>query len=297
MFNSRNLLSGKRKYVFGLLLLSLICLICAAFSSEDDDDFAFARREVLLRRIGHEILLQSGDSISRVLPVDKIAENEYVIRFESDFTFHPDSLMNTTSRFLDEAPLAGNYIVNVLNCSDSSVAYGYAISKNKKDNIVACSGRKQPKACYRISIKFKPTGLNIVKNGYLLGSLSLLGFLGFILLRPFKPKKSLSNNEHNTIITIGSGLFDTINKKLIVNEKTIDLTGTETRLLLIFALSPNQIIEKSRIQKEIWEDEGVIVGRSLDMFISKLRKKLEFDPNIKIVVVRGKGYKLEIGTL
>jgi len=65
--------------------------------------------------------------------------------------------------------------------------------------------------------------------------------------------------------------------------------------LLIFALSPNEMIERSRLQKEIWEDEGVIVGRSLDMFISKLRKKLELDPNCKIVAIRGKGYKLEIG--
>jgi DNA-binding response OmpR family regulator len=67
-------------------------------------------------------------------------------------------------------------------------------------------------------------------------------------------------------------------------------------LLLIFALSPNETIERTRLQKEIWEDEGVIVGRSLDMFISKLRKKLEFDPNINIVVIRGKGYKLEISS-
>ena len=296
MFNSRNLLSGKRKYVLGLLFLSLVCVICA-FSTEDSDDFAFARREVLLRRIGHEILLQSGDSVSRVLPVEKIAENEYLIRFENEFTFQPDSLMNTTSRLLDEAPYAGNYIVNVLNCTNSSVAYGYAISKNKKDNIVACIGRKQPKACYTITIKFKPTGINVLKNGYLLGSLSFLGFLGFILLKPFNEKKSLSHIEHKNIITLGSGLFDTINKKLIVNENTIDLTGTETRLLLIFALSPNEIIEKSRIQKEIWEDEGVIVGRSLDMFISKLRKKLEPDANVKIVVIRGKGYKLEINSI
>lgn len=296
MFNSRNLFSGKRKYVFGLLVLSLICVICAAFTTEESDDFNIARREVLLRRIGHEILLQSGDSISRVLPVKKITENEYLIRFENDFTFQPESLMNTTSRFLDKAPFAGNYIVNVLNCNNSSVAYGYAISKNKKDNIVACIGRKQPKACYIINIKFKPTGINRVKNGYLLGGLSFLGFLGFILLKPFKPKKSLSHNEPNDSITIGSALFDTVNKKLIADGNAIELTGTETRLLLIFALSPNEIIEKSRIQKEIWEDEGVIVGRSLDMFISKLRKKLEFDPNIKIVVVRGKGYKLEIST-
>ncbi len=297
MFNSSNLFSGKRKYVLGLLVLSLICVMCVAFNSEDDDDFNIARREVVLRKIGHEILLQSGDSTSRVLPAKKIAENEYQISFENDFTFQPATLMNTTSRFLDKSPFAGNYIVNVLNCSNSSVAYGYAISKNKKDNIVACLGRKQPKACYMINIKFKPTGINIVKNGYLLGSLSFLGFIGFIFLRSFKPQKALSNREQNNMITLGSALFDTVNKKLIVEENAIYLTGTETRILLIFALSPNEIIEKSRIQKEIWEDEGVIVGRSLDMFISKLRKKLEFDPNIKIVVVRGKGYKLEISTL
>ncbi|KAF2508422.1 winged helix-turn-helix transcriptional regulator [Flavobacterium zhairuonense] len=297
MFNSRNLLSGKRKYVLGLLFLSFICVICAAFSGEDNDDFDYARREILLRRIGHEILLQSGDSISRVLPVKKIAENEYLIRFEKDFTFQPDSLMNTTSRLLDKSSFGSNYIVNVLNCSDSSVAYGYAISKNKKDDIVACMGRKQPKACYMINIKFKPTSINILKNRYLFGGLSFLGFLGFIFFRSFKPQKALSNNEHKDSITLGSTLFDAMNKKLFVNGNAIDLTGTETRLLLIFALSPNEIIEKSRIQKEIWEDEGVIVGRSLDMFISKLRKKLEFDPNLKIVVVRGKGYRLEISML
>jgi DNA-binding response OmpR family regulator len=54
-------------------------------------------------------------------------------------------------------------------------------------------------------------------------------------------------------------------------------------------------VERSRIQKEIWEDEGVIVGRSLDVFISKLRKKLELDERVKIVVIRGMGYRLEVG--
>jgi DNA-binding response OmpR family regulator len=98
------------------------------------------------------------------------------------------------------------------------------------------------------------------------------------------------------MFTLGSVLFDPNNRKLMLHEKTIELTGTETRVLSIFALSPNETIERSRIQKEIWEDEGVIVGRSLDMFISKLRKKLEFDPTVKIVVIRGKGYKMEIST-
>lgn len=295
MLNSRNLLSGKGMYLFGFALLLFISVICAAFSMNDSNDFAIARREVLLRRIGHELLLQSGDSTSRVLPVKKVAENEYQIRFENELTFQPDSLVNTTQRLLTKDPNARDYVVNVLNCGNASVAYGYAISKNKKDDIVACMGRIQPKACYIISIKFKPTGITVAKNEYLLGGLSFLAFVGFIFLRSSRQRRAaLPEGKHTDILTLGTVLFDPKHRKLTINGNTIELTGTETRLLLIFALSPNEIIERSRLQKEIWEDEGVIVGRSLDMFISKLRKKLEVDPNIKIVVIRAKGYRLEI---
>ncbi len=295
MLLRQHLLSGKRRYLLGLILFLFISVICVAFSMEDSDDFNISRREVLLRRIGHELLLQSGDSTSRVLPVKKIAENEYQIRFENDFTFQPDSLVNTTRRVLAKDPLARDYVVNVLNCSNASVAYGYAISQNRKDDIITCIGRKQPRACYMINVKFKSLGINTAKSGYILGSLSFLAFIGFLFLRSAKPRRTLPVDvQHTNMITLGSVSFDTQNHKLIINGNTTDLTGTETRVLRIFALSPNETIERSRLQKEIWEDEGVIVGRSLDMFISKLRKKLEPDPNIKIVVIRGKGYKLEV---
>lgn len=296
MLNSRDLLRGKRKYLLALTLLMLISVICVAFSMGDSNDFDIARREVLLRRIGDELLSQSGDHTSRVMPVKKIAENEYRISFENELTFQPVSLVNITSRLLDNAPLANDYVVNVLNSGNSSVAYGYAISKNKKNDIVPCRGRKQPKAAYTINIKFKPTGINTVKSGYLLGSLTFLAFVGFIFFKPVKPRRALPDSQFTDLLTLGAVLFDAKNRKLLINGKTVDLTGTETRLLRIFALSPNETIERSRLQKEIWEDEGVIVGRSLDMFISKLRRKLECDPNINIVVIRGKGYKLEVSS-
>jgi DNA-binding winged helix-turn-helix (wHTH) protein len=295
MHLSQNLLSGKRKYLCGLILLSFISVICAAFSMAGNNDFDIARREVLLRRIGHELLLQSGDNTSRVLPVKKIAKNEYQISFANELTFQSDSLVNTIQRLLAIDPLTNDYVVNVINSGSSDVAYGYAVSKNKKDDIVACIGRKQPRARYVINIKFKPIGIATAKNGYFLGSLPFLAFVGFIFFRSVKPPKTLPMDGKNmSILTLGSVLFDAKNRELIINGKTIDLTGTETRVLHIFASSPNETIERSRLQKEIWEDEGVIVGRSLDMFISKLRKKLEVDPNIKIVVIRSKGYKLVI---
>lgn len=294
MLNVQNLISGKGKYFVGFIILLFISAICVAFSISDGDDFDISRREILLRKIGHELLLQSGDSKSRVLPVRKITENEYQIHFENKLTFQPDSLVNITRRLLAKDPYAADYVVNVLNNDNASVAYGYAISKNKKDDIVTCTGRKQPSARYIINVKFKPKGINAAKNGYLLGSIPFLALVGFIFLKSVKPKRNLPVEQQANTFTLGSVLFDSKNQKLIIDDLVTDLTGTETRVLSIFASAPNETIERSRLQKEIWEDEGIIVGRSLDMFISKLRKKLEIDPKIKIVVIRGKGYKLEI---
>lgn len=296
MLDSQNFFSGKRNFLFGLLLLLVVAVLCVAFSIRDEDDFTISRREVLLRRIGHELLLQSGDSSSRVLPIKKMAENEYQISFENELTFFPDSLMQTTRRFLDNTPLSGDYIVTVVNCDDATVTYGYAVSQSKKEDIVSCRGRKQPKDCYLINIKFKPTGITIANKRYLLGGLSFLALVGFVFMKAVRPGKVLPEGQQVDSFTLGSVLFDAVNRKLLVEGKTIDLTGTETRLLHIFATSPNETIARSRLQKEIWEDEGVIVGRSLDMFISKLRKKLESEPNVNIVVIRGKGYKLVVNT-
>ncbi|MEO6849721.1 MAG: transcriptional regulator, partial [Mucilaginibacter sp.] len=202
MPDSPNLLSGKGKYLAGAILLLFGCAIFAAFTMPGSDDFNIGRREVLLRNIGHELLLQSGDSTSRVLPVKKIAENEYQISFERELTFQSDSLVNTTQRLLAKDPLTGDYVVNVLNCGNASVAYGYAISKNEKGDIVPCRGRKQPRACYMINIKFKPTGINKAVNGYVLGSLPFLAFVGFIFLRA-KPRKALPNDKFTKTFTLG----------------------------------------------------------------------------------------------
>jgi hypothetical protein len=289
------LLSRKRNYLFGWMGILFIVVISVGFSFEDNDNYASSKREILLRRIGHDILLQSGDSTSRVLPIKKIAENEYQITFESAFSFQPDALVKTTQRWLAKDPLANDYVVSVLNCANSTVAYGYAISKNKKDDIVACIGRKQPVSCYTINITFKPNGF-ATNYTYILGGLSFVALLGFVFLKPAKPKNTVAKTEDTKLFTFGSVVFDAQQRQLQINEITEVLTATETRLLRIFAAAPNETIARSRLQKEIWEDEGVIVGRSLDMFISKLRKKLELDAKTNIVVVRGKGYKLEIIT-
>lgn len=298
MISYKKLSNTKAKYLFGLTLLMLVTIACAAFSLTGNDGFDLARQEIMLRNIGHQILLHSGDSTSRVLPVKKITENEYQLRFENEFTFQSDSLVQIIRRSLAKNNLAHNYIVNVLNCSDNGVIFGYAISSNKKDNIVPCSGRKQPKSCYLIDIKFQGNSISTSQKGYLIGGIPLLAFIGLIVSRSVKPRKKTLPEPVDVTdgnLKIGKILFDPQTRQLIAGEATTDLTVKENKVLLILAQSPNIIVERSRLQKEIWEDEGVIVGRSLDVFISKLRKKLEYDASIKLINIHGKGYKLQIG--
>ena len=61
-----------------------------------------------------------------------------------------------------------------------------------------------------------------------------------------------------------------------------------------FDTNANQVVKREELTKKVWEDNGVIVGRSLDTYISKLRKKLQQDETIKLTNVHGIGYKLEI---
>ena len=65
------------------------------------DDFA-ENREIRLRNVGHQILLASGDSTSRVLPIKKISENEFILVFENPFQFDPDSLVKVIHKSLGE---------------------------------------------------------------------------------------------------------------------------------------------------------------------------------------------------
>jgi hypothetical protein len=296
MAGSQSLINKKTKRLLGLGSLLLMTFLCAAFSFASHDDFDLARQEILLRKIGHEILLYSGDSTSRVLPVQKMAENEYQLRFENEFSFQPDSLVKAIGSSLAKENLGNDYIVNVLNCTGNDVIFGYAIFKNQKDNIVPCSGRKQPKSCYVINLKFKSHGITIPQKGYLIGGIPLMAFIGLIVSGSVKRRRNVTETKPDPDdgLKIGSTIFDPAKRQLLGAEAVIELTVKENKLLLIFAQSPNTIIERSRLQKEIWEDEGVIVGRSLDMFISKLRKKLEHDPSVQIINIHGKGYRLQI---
>jgi hypothetical protein len=256
--------------------------------------------ETALRLVGHKLLLSSGDKTSQIMPIKKLSEKEFQINFENPILLESDSIVNIISNTLKLTSLPGDYITNVLDCSENNIVYSFAMSESGTSDMVPCLGRAMPKDCYYINIAFSsPSGYK-QKMMYALGagflSMALVIFLGYFYLNR-KKKISTTGNEENITnekaISIGHFLFYADRRYLQINGYRIDLTDKESKLLAIFASNPNEIIEREKLQKEVWENEGVIVTRSLDVFISKLRKKLEKDSSIKLVNIHGKGYKLE----
>ena len=93
-------------------------------------------------------------------------------------------------------------------------------------------------------------------------------------------------------IEIGNYTFDFTKQTLHLDELIINLTHREAELLSLLIENKNESLDRSIVLKKIWGTDDFFNGRSMDVFITKLRKKLNLDPNIQIINVRGQGYKL-----
>ncbi len=96
----------------------------------------------------------------------------------------------------------------------------------------------------------------------------------------------------NPCKNIGKYDFDPQKQILKLNELTINLTTKETELLKLLCNNKNRILERNFALKAIWIDDNYFNARSMDVYITKLRKYLKDDPTVQIINVHGKGYKL-----
>lgn len=93
---------------------------------------------------------------------------------------------------------------------------------------------------------------------------------------------------------IGKYHFDFLNFELQIGDQRKKLTKKEAELLKLLAEHQGQVIEREILANMIWGDDSYFVGRSMDVFITKLRKYLSDDPAISIINIHGVGFRLEI---
>jgi len=103
-----------------------------------------------------------------------------------------------------------------------------------------------------------------------------------------------TTNSENKIIAIGKFTFDNANMILAINNTERVLTRKEAGLLRLLCENKNNLLPREVAMESIWGENDYFIGRSMDVFIAKLRKYLKPDPNVKISNVHGSGFKLEV---
>jgi DNA-binding response OmpR family regulator len=104
-------------------------------------------------------------------------------------------------------------------------------------------------------------------------------------------KKGLDQQDQ-TQFNIGKLNFDANKQLLSVGDKEYKLTTKESDLLRLLCMHKNSVLERNYALKEIWIDDNYFNARSMDVYITKLRKYLSDDPSIQIMNIHGKGFKL-----
>lgn len=246
--------------------------------------------------MGHQFLWEIGDSISLVLPVQKEAER-YKLQFENEFAFVPDQLSAVVHQLLREKGISQRYIVEVESCDSAIIVHSFEAHRLKDKNAIACKGRALPESCYNFYFTVLPTEESPLKTkkeeeakvSYLFFILPLVLLIS-LLIYYLRQRNKLSENA----INIGQFEFD--QKRLLLKLKTqsIELSAKEADLLMLLHQHESQTLERAFILNQIWGDEGDYVGRTLDVFISKLRKKMAADPKLKIINIRGVGYRFVV---
>jgi hypothetical protein len=295
------------KVVGGSVLL-LSVLLFAQFvrlSPRDNQleaDRQFAQKaDLALRRTAHHLLLEKGDSTTRIAPVRRVSATTYSIQLEESFDY--DRIPALLQESLTLHHLGAGYNVAVLDCEKGEVQLGYSILDFTGAGEVPCTGRQQPGGCHRLQVTFAapeqtPPPLGTWWAGALGFVLaSLVGLVWYRSTRPRYPAAApYPTDLHRPVsIQLGQTRFYPADQSVeVAAGARQSLTYREAKLLHLFAARPNQLLEREFILKAVWEDEGVTVGRSVDVFVSRLRKLLQPDASLRLVAVHGVGYRLEV---
>ena len=110
-------------------------------------------------------------------------------------------------------------------------------------------------------------------------------------------KRTTKNNSDKTntiVIKIGNYLFDTHRLELTNKKKRQQLTEKEAALIQFLFQHKNQLLKREDILNAVWKNDDFFSGRSMDVFISRLRKYFKEDPNISIESIRGVGLEFKV---
>jgi DNA-binding response OmpR family regulator len=105
-------------------------------------------------------------------------------------------------------------------------------------------------------------------------------------------RRTVGTNAAQEAYQLGKYKFDTQKQQLVDGENIVKLTTKESELLKLLCTNANKVLERNFALKTIWVDDNYFNARSMDVYITKLRKHLKDEDSVEIINVHGKGYKL-----
>lgn len=286
----------------GLLLLGLLFTRFIQPQPAANQTREADRINLALRRTAHHLLRAAGDSTSRIPAVQQT--NAHTFRLPLSRAFDYDTMPGLLRASLQLHQITTPYDVAVLDCGTQTLQLGYSVRDLTDEQPVPCGGRLMAAGCYVLQVTFTtPPALPLTWPVWPV--LAALGVMtGWLLIRQRRPGQSEAADGAMTSeagsmqpptdqVRVGRFCFDYTKQTLTSESARHTLTYREAKLLRLLASHPNEVLAREQIQRQVWEDEGIIVGRSLDVFISRLRKLLSDDPAVRIATIHGVGYRLE----
>ena len=277
--------------------------------------------DLLTRQLGHDYLLATGDATSLIPPVINHPDGRYELRLSDTVDY--DLLAATALSTFGKAELNRGYTIELNDCLTQESFLGAAFSNPGFTELAtlsdaACIGRDQQARCANVMVRYfsLPPGRSRPPP-YLLGGFGLLLLLVSSAVQLSRKKRE--SNNHPLVVTPDiqqpaiyrdEGPTEAVpSSKIIISEdcsfdpRALELvtaagaaaiTFREAKLLGFLNSHKNEVLPRAVIHAAVWEEEGVLTGRSLDVFISRLRKKLKATDAVEIQTVHGVGYRFRV---
>ncbi|WP_040670998.1 response regulator transcription factor [Nitritalea halalkaliphila] len=150
----------------------------------------------------------------------------------------------------------------------------YLTAKNQKEDVIA--------------------GLKLGADDYMTKPFSMEELL--LRIRAILKRSAKADTQALSVLQFGSFTLHYDEQRLVGPDGTHKLTSKENELLRILAADVNKQVNRSLALKQIWGDDSYFNARSMDVYLSKIRKLLKADPQVQIITVHGEGYKLVVTT-
>lgn len=266
-----------------LFTLPLLAWLLPAAALEMEPKIIHENVNLALRRTADGLLRLSGDSTSRIPVVEQTSANVWRLRLEQTFSY--DKLPALLQESFDMHEIHTPYHVAIRSCTTSEIVLGYHQMDLVNDQEVPCGSREMPEGCQEIEITFLDAPKKWPQRLALSGVLLLLvgGMAGFWLAKRRKTAVLLTQTPEQEAdwLHFGHSRLDAAGQMLYCGSTQTKLTFREAKLLRLFAENKDRLLEREHILQQVWADEGVLVGRSIDVFVSRLRKKTRHRPKPK----------------